>query len=82
MILLLFSDLLSLPALSRLIAHQSFSYLVGSFGMYTLLVVAPIIGMIQLASLRKQVRAFYGRFALSPEHQIPKQSESLSSSAT
>jgi hypothetical protein len=71
MILLLFSDLVSLPALSRLIAHQSFSYLVSSLGMYTLLVVAPIIGMIQLASLRKQVRAYYARFSLSPEHQIP-----------
>jgi hypothetical protein len=80
MILLLFSDLLSLPALPRLIAHQSFSYLVGFFGMYTLLVVAPIIGMIQLASLRKQVRTFYAPFAL-PEHQMAKQSESLSSSA-
>jgi hypothetical protein len=82
MILLILSDLLSLPALSRLIAHQSFSYLVGSFGMYTLLVVTPIVGMIQLASLRKQVRAFYARFAQSPEHQIRKQSESLSSRST
>jgi cytochrome b561 len=70
-----------LPQLPRLVANQSLSYLVGFFGMYTLMVVAPIIGMIQLASLRKQVRAFYARFALSPEHQMAKQSESVRSSA-
>jgi hypothetical protein len=82
MILLILNDVLSLPELTRLAAHQSFPFLVGFFGMYALLVVAPIVGMIQLASLRKQVRACYARFALVSEYPMPAQSESVSSSAT
>ena len=77
MSVLIFCDVVNLPQLPRLVENQSPSFLLGFFGMYALMVVAPVFGMIQLALLRKQVHAFHARFEICPERPKAKHSESV-----
>jgi predicted Kef-type K+ transport protein len=63
MILLLISGLLITPTLPNFVVDQSFSYMVGALGMYTLMIVAPVVGIIQLRLLRKRALELSTRVA-------------------
>jgi VIT1/CCC1 family predicted Fe2+/Mn2+ transporter len=65
MVLHLVIGALIIPLLPYLLVRQGLSYIVYVDGMYALMIVVPVIGMLQLASLRKQVTEVSKRIAIS-----------------